>query len=81
MRAEVVKAVPELGRYLQSKCGELRMGYCDEDYEAWQACPIGRKRPRKRDLFALFDSYRKGELIPLDEADFKLIEREETSVP
>ncbi|OAI38616.1 thymidylate synthase, partial [bacterium SCGC AG-212-C10] len=30
MRAAVVKAVPELGGYLQPKCGELRMGYCDE---------------------------------------------------
>ena len=47
----------------------------------WQACPIGRKRPHKRDLFQIFDSYRKGELVPLNEADFKLIEKEETSVP
>jgi thymidylate synthase (FAD) len=81
MRAEVNRRFPELGRYLQPKCGERRWGYCDEDYEAWQACPIGRKRPHKRDLFTLFDSYRKGELIPLDDADFKLIEREETGVP
>jgi thymidylate synthase (FAD) len=81
MRSEINKRFPELGRYLQPKCGERRSGYCDEDYEAWQACPIGRKRPHKRDLFALFDSYRKGELIPLSESDFKLIEKEETSVP
>ena len=81
MRAEVNRRFPELGKYLQPKCGELRAGYCDEDYEAWEACPIGRKRPHKRDLFTLFDSYRKGELIPLDDADFKLIEREETAVP
>jgi thymidylate synthase (FAD) len=81
MRAEVNRRFPELGRYLQPKCGERRWGYCDEDYEAWQACPIGRKRPHKRDLFSLFDSYRKGELIPLDDADFKLIEREESGVP
>ena len=81
MRAEINRRFPELGRHLQPKCGERRSGYCDEDYEAWQACPIGRKRPHKRDLFALFDSYRKGELIPLSESDFKLIEKEETSVP
>ena len=81
MRAEVHHRFPELGKYLQPKCGELRAGYCDEDYGAWEACPIGRKRPHKRDLFTLFDSYRKGELIPLDDADFKLIEREETAVP
>ena len=81
MRAEVNRRFPELGMYLQPKCGERRAGYCDEDYEAWEACPIGRKRPHKRDLFALFDSHRKGELIPLDNADFKLIELEETSAP
>src|SRR3990172_5759707 len=63
MRAEVNRRFPELGKYLQPKCGERRWGYCDEDYEAWEACPIGRKRPHKRDLFQLFDSYRKGELI------------------
>ncbi len=81
MRSEVNRSFPELGRYLQPKCGEHRLGYCDEDYEAWEKCPIGRKRPHKRDLFALFDSHRKGELIPLAESDFKLIEKEETSVP
>jgi thymidylate synthase (FAD) len=81
MRSEINKRFPELGRYLQPKCGERRWGYCDEDYAAWEACPIGRTRPHKRDLFQLFDSYRKGELIPLNESDFKLIEKEETGVP
>jgi thymidylate synthase (FAD) len=80
MRAEVNRRFPEFGKYLQPKCGERRWGYCDEDYEAWQACPIGRKRPHKRDLFQLFDSYRKGELIPLEESDFKLIEKIEANV-
>ena len=76
MRAEIHREFPELARYLQPKCGERRLGYCDEDYESWQACPIGRKRPHKRDLFALYDSYRKGELAPLDDADFRTIESE-----
>ncbi|MCH8025162.1 MAG: FAD-dependent thymidylate synthase [Chloroflexi bacterium] len=80
MRAEVNRSVPELGMYLQPKCGERRWGYCDEDYEAWEACPIGRKRPHKRDMFKIFESHRKGELIPLDAADYKLIEREDTGV-
>ena len=66
--------------YLQPKCGERRSGYCDEDYEAWEACPIGKKRPHKRDMFDLFNSSRKGELIPLDEADYKLIEKEDSGV-
>ncbi len=42
MRAEVNRRFPDLAKYLQPKCGERRSGYCDEDYEAWQACPIGR---------------------------------------
>ena len=75
MRAEVVRAVPPLGRMFQPKCGELRQGYCDEDYDAWQACPIGRKRPHKQDLFALYDAHRKGQLAPLDQDDFALIEQ------
>jgi thymidylate synthase (FAD) len=77
MRAEVFRAVPELGRYLQPKCGEYRQGYCDEPYGDWQACPIGKKRPHKRDLFALFNSYRRGELAPLGDEDFHVIEQED----
>ena len=80
LRAEVNRSFPEFGMYLQPKCGERRAGYCDEDYEAWEACPIGKKRPHKRDMFELFNSYGKGELIPLDEADYKLIEREDSGV-
>ena len=74
MRAEVMRAAPELGQYLQPKCGERRMGYCDEDYDAWRACPIGRKRPHKAELFQLYDAYRKGELDDLDSDDFEAIE-------
>lgn len=73
MRAEVNRVAPELARYLQPKCGERRVGYCDETYEDWEACPIGRKRPHKRDLFALFDAHRRGELAPLAEEEFRLI--------
>jgi len=45
MRSEVNKVAPELGRYLQPKCGEHRLGYCDESEKDWAACPIGRVRP------------------------------------
>src|SRR5207249_816763 len=31
MRAELMRKVPELAKYMQPKCGEKRMGYCDED--------------------------------------------------
>lgn len=79
MRAEVMKAVPELGRYLQPKCGELRMGYCDESLKDWEACPIGRVRPHKDALFQLYNSYRKGELQPLRDEDWATIEEKESA--
>lgn len=81
MRAEVMKAVPELGRYLQPKCGELRLGYCDESEKDWEACPIGRVRPHKDVLFRIYDSYRKGELQPLREEDWAAIEEKEAIAP
>ncbi len=77
MRAEVMKAVPELGRYLQPKCGELRMGYCDESAKDWEACPIGRVRPHKDALFNLYNQYRKGELAPLRDEDWDTIEEKD----
>jgi len=76
MRAEVKRVTPELARYLQPKCGERRTGYCDETYEDWSKCPIGRVRPHKRELFALWESHRKGELASLGEAEFRAIEGE-----
>jgi len=90
MRAEVMRRFPDLARYLQPKCGEGRQGYCDEPYEDWAKCPIGRKRPHKTDLFKIYDAYRRGELPlgdlatasdeALDEADYKVIEDEDSSV-
>lgn len=84
MRAEVYRRFPELARQLQPKCGERRMGYCDESYEAWLACPLGRKRPHKSTLFAIFDAYQNGvaaaspaipaDARPLDDEDFRVIE-------
>jgi thymidylate synthase (FAD) len=74
MRSEVMKVVPEIARYLQPKCGEHRLGYCDESEADWEACPIGRVRPHKDALFRLYDSYRKGELQPLRDEDWAAIE-------
>lgn len=89
MRAEVMRKLPMLGRYMQPKCGEHRLGYCDEPYEDWQRCPIGKKRPHKTDLFAIYEAHRRGDFLPvevatssneaLDEGDFKTIEDEESS--
>ena len=53
MRAEVLRAVPMLGKMLQPKCGERRMGFCDEDYKAYQDCVISASRPHKQDLAAM----------------------------
>ncbi len=77
MRAAVVRAVPELGKHLQPKCGELRMGYCDESRADWEACPIGRVRPHKEALFRLYEQHRKGELAPLRDEDWETIEEKE----
>jgi len=87
MRAEIMRRLPDFARYLQPKCGEHRLGYCDESYEDWAACPIGRKRPHKKDLFNLYEAYRKGQLSAadsntrataedLDASDFQIIEDE-----
>lgn len=73
MRAEVNRVYPELARYLQPKCGERRTGYCDEAIGDWQSCPIGRKRPHKQQVFELWGSYRRGDLAPLDDDDFRAI--------
>lgn len=80
MRAEVHRKFPELARNIQPKCGDKRWGYCDESIEDWEACPIGRKRPHKKQLFELFDAQRRGQLAPLADADFKIIEEIGSSV-
>lgn len=74
MRADINRKFPELARYMQPKCGERRTGYCDESLADWQACPIGRKRPHKQQVFDLWGSYRRGELAPLDDDDFRIID-------
>ncbi len=80
MRAEIHRSFPELAKYIQPKCGERRWGYCDESLEDWKACPIGKKRPHKQQLFELFNAHRRGELAPLAADDFELIEQVGSSV-
>jgi thymidylate synthase (FAD) len=58
MRAVVMKKVPELGRYLQPKCGERRLGYCDEDMKAYEACPLSKVRPHKLTVIDVFKRHR-----------------------
>ncbi|MGI8551718.1 MAG: FAD-dependent thymidylate synthase [Dehalococcoidia bacterium] len=81
MRAEINRPFPELGRYLQPKCGERRSGYCDESVGDWEGCPIGRKRPHKQQVFELWGSYRRGELAPLEEHDFRVIDEFSATPP
>lgn len=87
MRAEIKRAFPELARYIQPKCGEYRLGYCDEDYEAWEECPLGAKRPHKRTLFELYERARSVNggnargLGDLDDRDFEIIELEQVGEP
>lgn len=76
MRAEIKRRFPELAVFMQPKCGEFRLGYCDETYEDWQACPLSAKRPHKRTLFELFERERAGTLGALDDGDYRLIEEE-----
>jgi thymidylate synthase (FAD) len=80
MRAEIHRKFPDLAKHIQPKCGDRRWGYCDESLEDWQACPIGRKRPHKKQLFELFDAHRRGELAPLADDDFRTIEEIGSSV-
>lgn len=47
VRAEVGRTCPELKKFIQPKCGEYRLGYCDEAFGEYQRCPLSRVRPHK----------------------------------
>jgi thymidylate synthase (FAD) len=79
MRAEVKREFPELVRFIQPKCGEFRLGYCDESFADWEACPLGRKRPHKSTLFELYAKSQAGGLGDLGDADYKVIASEDAS--
>ncbi|MGH7935827.1 MAG: FAD-dependent thymidylate synthase, partial [Chthoniobacterales bacterium] len=77
MRAEIKRALPEIAVFLQPKCGENRMGYCDESVEDWKKCPLGRIRPHKSALFDLYERYGSRKAQALREEDFRAVEEEE----
>jgi thymidylate synthase (FAD) len=54
MRAEVRKVAPELAAVMQPKCGEHRMGFCDEDLKSYNACPLAKVVPHKSALMELW---------------------------
>src|SRR4051795_6486989 len=78
MRSELMRRVPELAKYMQPKCGERRMGYCDEDVKAYEACPLSNSRPHKLQVVEVFKRARAESGKPmrdLDESDFKAAEQ------
>jgi thymidylate synthase (FAD) len=74
MRREVMRVVPEIGVHLQPKCGDKRMGYCDEPVKDWEQCPLGKIRPHKEQILEVFKQYRAGNLVPLGEDDLRKVE-------
>jgi thymidylate synthase (FAD) len=77
MRAEIKKVLPEIALFLQPKCGERRMGYCDESLEEWKKCPLGRVRPHKSALFELYELHTSRKSEVLGEAEFRAVEEKE----
>ncbi len=77
MRAEIKRALPEIAVFLQPKCGENRMGYCDESLEDWTKCPLGKVRPHKSSLFELYDRYGSRKAQALGEEQYRAVEEKE----
>jgi thymidylate synthase (FAD) len=77
MRAEIKRVLPEIAIFLQPKCGENRMGYCDESLEDWNKCPLGRVRPHKSALFELYELHGRKKAQPLGDAEFREVEQRE----
>jgi len=77
MRAEIKKILPEIAVFLQPKCGENRMGYCDESLDEWAKCPLGKVRPHKSSLFEMYELHGKRKSRALSEEEFRAVEEKE----
>jgi thymidylate synthase (FAD) len=77
MRAEIKRVLPEIAIFLQPKCGENRMGYCDESLEDWKKCPLGRVRPHKSTLFELYEIHGQEKAQALGNDEFREVEERE----
>jgi len=77
MRAEIKRVLPEIAGFLQPKCGEHRMGYCDESLEDWAKCPLGRVRPHKSVLFELYEKHGSRKAQALSDAEFRAVQEKE----
>jgi thymidylate synthase (FAD) len=78
MRAEIKRVLPEIAVFLQPKCGENRMGYCDESLDEWAKCPLGKVRPHKSALFEMYEKYGSRKSKPLTETEFRVVEERES---
>jgi len=78
MRAEIKRVLPEIAVFLQPKCGENRMGYCDESLDEWAKCPLGKVRPHKSAIFEMYEKYGSRKSKPLTETEFRVVEERET---
>ncbi len=78
MRAEIKRVLPEIAVFLQPKCGENRMGYCDESLDEWRKCPLSKVRPHKAAIFEMYEKYGSRKSKPLSETEFRVVEEVET---
>src|SRR6202047_3632510 len=77
MRAEIKRVLPEIAVFLQPKCGENRMGYCDESVDEWAKCPLGKVRPHKAAIFEMYEKYGSRKSKPLTDTEFRVVEEVE----
>ena len=78
MRAEIKRVLPEIAVFLQPKCGENRMGYCDESLDEWQKCPLGKVRPHKSALFEMYEKYGTRKSRALSDTEYRVVEEKES---
>src|SRR5437762_712791 len=71
----VVPETWELAKPVQPKCGDQRMGYCDEPLAEYLKCPLGARRIRlhKDEIVAAAKAGSTLESTPLSEADLALL--------
>jgi thymidylate synthase (FAD) len=78
MRAEIKRVLPEIAVFLQPKCGENRMGYCDESLDEYHKCPLSKVRPHKSILMQLYNEQPKfGKARPLGEEQYRIVAEQE----
>jgi thymidylate synthase (FAD) len=66
---------PELAKPVQPKCGDQRLGYCDEPLAEYLKCPLGMRRIRlhKDEVVAAAKTGKTVEAAPLREEDLALL--------